>query len=96
MSVAAVQDAQIQALVEAHFLETRLLQAHIERLRAVLREHGIPLPEEDPLLGASDGEHLEACKAVVRGAYELLPALERLRTMVGSSMELIDGERWGK
>ncbi len=82
------------ALTEAHRLEVSLLQVQIERLRAILREHGIPLPEEDPMLGASDGEHLEACKAVVRGAYELLPHLEELRRIVGSGMELLEDKRW--
>lgn len=92
---AEVSEAEaVFALAEAHRLEVSLLQIRIERLTAVLREHDIPIPGDDPLLGASDGEHLEACRAVVRGAYELLPALETLRALVGSGMELVDGERW--
>jgi hypothetical protein len=81
--------SDLQALVAVHRLEVQLLQVQIERLRALLREHDIPLPQEDARLGASDGEHLEACKAVVRGAYELLPHLEALREMVGSGVELL-------
>jgi transposase len=82
-------EEQVQALAEAQRLEVSLLQAHIERLRAALREHGIPLPDEDPRLGASDGEHLEQCKAVVRAAYALLGELRTLEQMVGSGVELL-------
>ena len=78
----------------AHRLEANELQGRIERLVALLREHGIALPEEDPRLGASDGEHLEACRTVVVKAYELLEALDALRAMVGSGMELIGGDEW--
>jgi hypothetical protein len=81
--------AQAFALQEAHRLEVELLQIQIERLRSALREHGIPLPAEDPLLGASDGEHLAACQAVVSTAYDLLERLEELRQMVGSGHELL-------
>ena len=80
---------EVFALASAQRLEVELLQAHIERLRAALREHGIPLPDEDPRLGASDGEHLEQCKAVVRAAYALLGELRTLEAMVGSGVELL-------
>ena len=79
---------------EAHHLEVVLLQQRVERLHAVLREHGIPLPEEDPRLGASDGDHLRACRDVVIAAYELLERLEDLKSLVGSGMELMGGEPW--
>ena len=88
-----VMTSELQALSEAHRLEVLTLQVKIEILRAIIKEHGIPLPKEDPLLGASDGEHLEACKAVVRGAYELLPHLRELERLVGSGMELLDAPR---
>lgn len=82
------------ALVRAHALDQRLLYARIERLEAVLRYHGIPSPSEDSALTASSAEHLEACKRVVRAAYELLPHLEELRATVGSGMELLEEESW--
>ena len=82
------------AASEAHRLETLLLATRIERLSALLREHGIRLPDEDPRLGISDGEHLLACRQVVRAAYELLDRLEELRAIVGSGMELVGKERW--
>jgi hypothetical protein len=91
--MALMQVDLVGTLLDAHKLELRVQQQRIERLEAVLREHGIPLPNEDPALGASSYEHLQACRAVVRGAYELLPQLERLRELVGSGMELLD-ERW--
>lgn len=83
------ESAQVMALAEAHLIEVALLQTRIERLHALLREHGIVPPREDPLLGASDGEHLEACQAVVSAAYELLARLDELREMVGSGAELL-------
>lgn len=83
-----------EAAALAHRLEVSLLMSRVERLTALLREHGIPLPGEDVRLGASDGEHLEACRTVVVAAYELLARLEELRAMVGAGMELVGGERW--
>lgn len=82
------------AMSEAHRLEVALLQTRIERLHALAREHDIPIPADDPLLGVSDGEHLIACRAVVTAAYALLERLDELREMVGSGMELIGGESW--
>lgn len=85
----------------AHRLEGALLSTRIERLTALLREHGVPLPEEDPRLGMSDGEHLVASMRVVTAAYELLEkvddfeqALIQLRQLVGSGMELVGKEKW--
>ena len=87
----------------AHRLESTLLLSRIERLTAVIREHGIPLPGEDPMLGASDGDHLAACRTVVTTAYDFLEAsrafeqaLRELRSLVGSGMELIGGAPWTK
>lgn len=82
------------AMLEAWHLERTQLLARIARLEAVLREHGLPGPAEDPRLGPSDHEHLEACRAVVRGAYELLPHVEELRRIVGSGIELLGQESW--
>jgi hypothetical protein len=82
------------AMFAVHRLETALLQQRIELLEAVLREHGIPSPAEDSSLGASGADHLEACRNVVRGAYELIPHLESLRAIVGSGMELLNPEPW--
>lgn len=86
---------------QAHHLERVLLTTRIERLCAVIREHGIPLPEEDPRLGASDGEHLAASRRVVTAAYGLLEGIEEferalaeLRSLVGSGMELVGKESW--
>lgn len=91
----------LEAAALAHRTDVRELSGRIERLVAVLREHGIPMPEEDPRLGASDGEHLEACRRVVVAAYDLLEcerelttALAELRSLVGSGMELVGGESW--
>lgn len=86
--------SELAAISAAHHLETSLLQTRIERLTALLREHGIPLPEEDPRLGASDGEHLLACRNTVIAAYDLLLRLEELRSIVGSGMEFVGQERW--
>lgn len=66
----------------------------VERLTALLREHGVPTPDDDPLLGASDGAHLAACRDVVTCAYDLLFALERLRDLVGAGMELVRDDVW--
>lgn len=89
------------ALDSAKRFDDHLLQQRIERLTAIIREHGLPLPEEDPHLGASDGDHLDACKKVVTAAYDLLEAsetLERalaeLRALVGSGMEFVGSESW--
>lgn len=95
-------EAEIAEAVElAHHLERSLLMARIERLTAVLREHGLSVPGTDERLGAADGEHLEACRQVVVAAYALLEqitafeqALTELRRMVGSGMELVGGEPW--
>jgi hypothetical protein len=91
----------LDAYEAARRLEVALLQTRIERLSAIIREHGLSLPSDDPLLGVSDGEHLEASRAVVIAAYDLLEnagtltaALEELRGLVGSGMELVGGERW--
>ena len=90
-----------EALQAAQRLEVSLLLTKIERLNAVVREHGIPLPGDDPRLGASDGDHLAACRQVVTTAYDLLEAaksfevaLAELRTLVGSGMELVGGAPW--
>ena len=99
---AFVTEAELaSALAMVHDVEARLLQTRVERLSAILREHGIPLPEEDPKLGASDGEHLAACRKVVQAAYALLGAmgdlegaLVELRALVGSGMELVREEGW--
>lgn len=85
---------QLGALLDAQRLETSLLQARIERLTSVIQEHGIPLPPDDPRLGASDGEHLLQCRRVVHAAYRLLAELEALRDMVGSGTELLERENW--
>jgi hypothetical protein len=82
------------ALSEAHRLEVSLLQTRIERLTAVLREHGLPIPGDDPRLGLSDGEHLLACREVVIAAYTLLERLDDLKLLVGSGMELLDEKGW--
>lgn len=83
-----------EAMAQAHALDKALLLTRLERLTALLQEHGVPLPEEDPALGASDGQHLEACRLVVTKAYELLEALEDLKALVGSGMELVEKEIW--
>jgi hypothetical protein len=97
-----VREADLAATFAiAHRLDTMLLQGRVERLTALVREHGIPLPDEDPRLGASDGEHLARCRAVVDTAYRLLEATEaferalgELRATVGSGIELLRDERW--
>lgn len=101
MKTHATEAEVVEAMAAAHHLETVMLSTRIERLIAVVREHGIPLPGEDPMLGASDGEHLAASRRVVIAAYDLLvqadeleSALADLRTMVGSGMELVKGEAW--
>jgi len=85
-----------EAVSRARRVNSALLQVKIERMTALLREHGIPLPSEDPRLGASDGEHLARCRAVVTSAYELLEkidqfdrSLDELRETVGSGVELL-------
>lgn len=88
-STTGTEAEQVMALAAAHRVEVALLQTRIERLHAVLREHGIPPPDDDPRLGASDGEHLEASRAVVSAAYSLLDRLEELHAMVGSGVELL-------
>lgn len=89
------------ALNAAHRLESELLLTRIERLNALVREHGIPLPKDDPRLGASDGEHLAACRRVVMAAYGLLEqaaeleaALGGLRAFIGSGMEFVNQDSW--
>lgn len=91
---APTSDEVFLAMSEAHRLEVALLATRIERLTALLREHDVPVPEEDPRLGISDGEHLIACRLVVVAAYELLERLEDLKRIVGSGMELVGKERW--
>src|SRR5262245_65001130 len=88
------------AVDAAHRIEVAELQTRIERLTAILREHGIPLPIDDPRLGASDGEHLRQCRDVVTTAYALMEqitafedALTDLRRMVGSGVEML-GDTW--
>ena len=85
----------VQAVAAAYALEHTLLSARCERLVALLREHEIPLPDDDPRLGGSGGEHLERCRLVVIKAYELLGkadelehALGELRRVVGSGVEM--------
>lgn len=86
---------ELVGILDAHRLETTLLQVRVERLTAVLREHGLPIPGDDPRLGASDGEHLEQCRQVVNAAYELLTQLRTLERMVGSGMEFVkDDQSW--
>ena len=85
----ALELSVLEASALAHRLDVRELTHRVERLTSVLKEHGIPMPEDDPRLGASDGEHLEACRKVVTKAYELLEALDDLRVMVGSGVELL-------
>lgn len=77
------------AALEAWHHERTQLMARIVHLEAVLGEHGIPHPLSDPALGVSAADHLEQCKAVVSRAYDLLDELDRLRELVGSSMELM-------
>lgn len=71
-------------------IELRELQGRVEILTALVAEHGIQTPADDPRLGASGAEHLAQCRRVVRLAYELLMELEALREMVGSGMELLE------
>lgn len=88
-------DAEIAfAAAMAHRLETSLLSARLERMVALLREHGIEPPRDDPRVDAGDHDHLIACRAVVLAAYELLERLEELRGIVGTGMELVGGQRW--
>lgn len=102
MSDTFVREAELaSAYAQAQRLEVGLLQARCERLTALVREHGLPIPGDDPRLGASDGDHLAACRRVVVAAYELLEhmreldeALTELRRMVGSGMELVGGDPW--
>lgn len=82
------------AILDAQRLETSLLADRIERLTALLHEHGVPVPEDDPSLGASGAEHLLACRNVVAAAYDLLERLEELKAIVGSGMEFVRQERW--
>lgn len=96
MSAFVTESELAAAIAVVHRVEAGLLQTRLERLTALLREHGIPLPDEDPRLGASDGEHLAACRRVVVAAYALLEqadeleeALAALRTLVGSGSELL-------
>jgi len=91
----------LAAAAGVHHLEVRLLQTRIERLSAIVREHGLSLPAGDSLLGVSDGEHLAACRRVVVAAYDLLgacgeleAALADLRQLVGSGMELLEDRSW--
>ena len=84
------------AIAAAHRLETRQLLTRMERMAALLEEHGIPLPSEDRALGASSLEHAAATRAVVLTAYDLLAsmdafdhALGRLREIVGSGTEML-------
>lgn len=81
------------AVATAHRLEISLLQARVDGLAARLREHGVTVPAEDQLLGASGVEHLEQCKRVVLAAYGLLREVEELRRLVGSGVELLE-ESW--
>lgn len=83
------ESEQVLALASAHRIEVWRLQQRIELLHAVLREHGIEPPQEDPRLGASDGEHYAVCVDVVQAAYTLLEHLDELREMVGSGAELL-------
>lgn len=85
----------------AQHLNAALLCTRIERLTGLLHEYGVPTPEDDPLLGASDGEHLIASRQVVIAAYEMLErmadfekALNELRRLVGTGMELVGKEKW--
>jgi hypothetical protein len=90
-----ITEAELFAAVEqARDLEATLLQTQIERLTAVIKEHGLPVPGEDARLGASGLEHLAACQLVVTKAYELFDALEALKLIVGSGMELLRTESW--
>jgi len=91
----------LMAFQDAHQLENRLLSTRIERLVTQMREHGIPLPEEDPRLAMSDAEHLMACRKVVTTAYELLEcagrfavAMDELRRFIGSGMEFVGQKNW--
>lgn len=96
-------EAQLaEALSAVYRVENQLLMSRVERLSALVREHGIPLPGDDPRLGASDGEHLAACRRVVVAAYALLEqadeleaALAELKSLVGSGMEFVtQSESW--
>lgn len=97
-----VTEAEVaEAAAMAHHLERTLLLARIERLTALVREHGLALPPDDTRLGVSDGEHLAACRLLVTTAYEMLEAIQNfdtalheLRALVGSGMELVGGESW--
>lgn len=86
--------AILEAASRAHRLEVYELEGRLERAYAVMRDHGIPLPNEDEKLGASGAEHLDACRDVVLSAYELLESLERLKHIVGSGMEFVGAPQW--
>lgn len=76
----------VEALMVAHRQEVMELQARLFAAEALLAQHGLAAP--------SDGlEHLEVCRRIVRGAYELLPQLERLDGLVGAGKEML-GEAW--
>jgi hypothetical protein len=95
------ETAVAEAAALAHHLEKSLLLTRIQRLTDLLKEHNIEVAQDDPLLGASDIEHLKQCRSVVIHAYDLLQsikdfetALRDLRTTVGSGMELVGGNSW--
>ena len=101
MSTFTTEAQLAEALSASYRLENTMLQTRIERLTAIISEHGIPLPGDDPRLGASDGDHLAACRRVVIAAYDLLEqtnelesALTDLKTMVGSGMEFVNQKTW--
>lgn len=92
-----VSDAEVAlAAALAHKLETALLMSRLERMVALLREHGIEPPADDPRVDAQEHDHLIACRDVVIAAYELLERLEELRRMIGSAMEFVGQPSWTK
>jgi hypothetical protein len=73
-----------EALLHRHRHDMARMEARVARYRALLEEHGIPLPP-DPAAEALDA-YLADCRRLARAASEFVVAL-------GTSAELL-GESW--
>jgi hypothetical protein len=76
--------AVVEALVTEHRLEMSRMEARVAGYRALLEEHGIPLPQ-DPAAEALDA-YLGECRRLAVAASEFVASL-------GTSAELL-ANRW--
>lgn len=80
----------VSALWLQHRYDLAAMQLRLAKYRALLEQHGIPVPDDD---GKDALDELRRCRKVVAVVNELFVALDEFRESLGTSKELL-AETW--